>query len=218
MKSDSQLQQDVMAELKWEPSVTGTDIGVEVKNGIVTLAGHVGNFAEKWNAERAAQRVSGVKAVAVEMDVKLTGLGKRTDGEIAQSAEHTLQWQVYLPTKDAVKIMVEDGWITLSGKVDWDYQRTSAANAVRYLAGVTGVSNDITIMPAVSSTAIKSDIEAALKRRATTDAHKISVAVSGTDVTLTGDVHTWAERDLARQAAWSTSGVKNVIDNMAITY
>ena len=218
MKTDTQLQQDVIAELKWEPSVNAAQIGVEVKDGIVTLAGHVGSYAEKWDAERAAQRVSGVKALAVEMDVKLSGSSRRTDADIARSVENTLEWTTYLPTNH-VKVMVESGWVTLSGEVDWEYQRQAAAKGVRYLMGVTGVSDQIVLKnPKVSLSAVKSEIEAALKRRATADAQKISVEVHGADVTLTGKVHSWSERDLARNTAWGTPGVRNVVDHMTITH
>lgn len=217
MKTDSQLQQDVIAELKWEPSVNAAQIGVEVKDGIVTLAGHVGSYAEKWDAERAAQRVSGVKALAIEMDVKLAGSSKRNDADIAGSAESALQWITYLP-KNSVKVMVEDGWITLSGEVDWEYQRQTAAGAVRYLMGVKGVRENIAIKSKVSLSAVKSDIEAALKRRAQADAQKISVEVRGADVTLTGTVHSWSERDLATHSAWGTPGVHNVVNNITVTY
>ena len=218
MKTDLQLQQDVLAELKWEPSVNAAQIGVEVKDGIVTLAGHVNSYAEKYGAEHAAQRVSGVRALAIEMDVKLLGSSKRTDADIARSVENGLQWATFMP-KDHVKVMVEGGFVTLSGEVDWEYQRQAATAAVRYLTGVTGVSDQIVIKkPKVSSSAVKSDIEAALKRRATADAQKISVEVHGADVTLTGKVHSWSERDLARNSAWGTSGVQSVTDNMTVSY
>ena len=217
MKTDTQLQQDVIAELKWEPSVNAAQIGVEVKDGIVTLAGHVSTYAEKLGAERAAQRVSGVKALAIEMDVKLSGSSKRTDADIAGAAKTALQWTSSFP-KDGVKVMVESGCVTLSGEVDWEYQRQAAAKGVRYLMGVTGVSNQIVIKPHVSLSAVKADIEAALKRRATADAQKILVEVRGADVTLTGTVHSWSERDLARHSAWGTPGVRNVVDQMTIAY
>ena len=217
MKTDTQLQQDVLAELKWEPSVNAAQIRVEVKDGIVTLAGHVNTYAEKWDAERAAKRVSGVKALAIEMDVKLPGSGKRTDADIASSANNVLRWTSHLPT-DSVQVKVESGFVTLSGELDWEYQRQSATSAVRYLLGVTGVSDQIVIKPKVSLSAIKSDIEGALKRRAHADAQKISVDVRGTDVTLSGKVHSWSERDLAKHAAWGTPGVRNVVDNMTIAY
>ena len=215
MKTDAQLQQDVMAELKWEPAVNAAQIGVEVKDGIVTLAGHVGSYAEKWDAESAAQRVSGVKGLAVEMDVKLAGASKRTDAEIATSASNVLQWMTYLSI-DAVKVQVENGWITLSGELEWEYQRRAAGLAVRHLMGVTGLSNQIAIRAKVSTNAIKADIEAALKRRAHDDAQKFSVEVRGNEVTLSGKAHSWAERDLARQAAWSAHGVHKVVDNMSV--
>ena len=217
MKTDAQIQQDVIAELKWEPAINAAQIGVEVKEGIVTLAGHVGTFGEKWDAERAAQRVLGVKALAVEVDVKLSGLSKRTDADIARAAENVLEWSTYV-SKDRVKVMVETGWITLTGDVDWEYQRQAAEGAVRYLMGVTGVSNQIAIKAIASSIAVKSDIEAALKRRAITDAQDILVAVNGADVTLTGTIQNWSERDLARNSAWGTPGVRNVIDKMTVEY
>lgn len=217
MKTDSQLQQDVMAELKWEPAVHAEQIGVEVKDGIVTLAGHVDSFPAKWNAERAAQRVAGVKALAVEIDVKLAGANQRTDADVARSVENVLLWTTYLP-KDSVKVMVEDGWVTLSGDVQWAFQRATAAAAVRYLAGVKGVTDEIAIKPGVTASVVKHDIEAALKRRATSEANGIKVAVNGSEVTLTGKVPTWAERDAAGSAAWSSPGVRNVIDNIAISY
>jgi len=217
MKTDSQLQQDVMAELKWEPSVHAAQIGVEVKDGVVTLAGEVSSFTEKWNAERAAQRVSGVKALAVEMKVKLSEFGKRTDADIAQSAKNILTWTSSLPV-DSVKVMVEGGWLTLSGEVEWQFQRQAATDSVRYLLGVVGVSNQIAIKPSLSAKVVKSDIEAALKRRAAADSKAISVDVKGADVTLTGTVHSWEERDLAKRSAWGSSGVRNVIDKMTITY
>jgi osmotically-inducible protein OsmY len=217
MKTDSQLQQDVMAELKWDPAVHAAQIGVEVKNGVVTLAGEVSSYVEKWNAERAAQRVSGVKALAVEMKVKLSEFGKRTDADIAESAKNILGWTSSLPA-DSVKVLVEGGWLTLIGDVEWQFQRQDAADGVRYLSGVTGVSNQIAIKPSLSATVIKSDIEAALKRRAAADAKTIAVEVKGADVILTGTVHSWAERDLATRSAWGSPEVRNVVDKMNLVY
>ncbi len=217
MKTDSQLQQDVMAELKWEPSVHATQIGVEVKNGVVTLAGEVGTYTEKLNAERAAQRVSGVKALAIELKVKVSGFGKRSDADIAESAKNILSWSSSIPP-DAIHVMVENGWLTLSGTVEWQYQRQDAAHAVRYLLGVTGVSNQIAIKPAASAMNVKSDIEAALKRRAVADAKTIAVHVQGSEVTLTGTVHSWSERDVATRSAWGSAGVGQVVDKMSLVY
>lgn len=217
MKTDSQLQQDVIAELKWEPSVRAEQIGVEVKEGVVTLAGEVSSFSEKWAAESAAQRVAGVKALAIAVDVKLSALGQRNDADIARSAENVLEWITCLPT-DGVKLMVEAGWITLSGDVDWQYQKQVAEEALRHLVGVTGVSNQIAIKPKVSPSAVKSDIEAALKRRARLDAKQITVNVSGSEVTLSGSVQNWAERDLATHSAWGAPGVRNVVDHMTLAW
>jgi len=217
MKTDAQLQQDVIAELNWEPSVNAAQIGVEVKDGIVTLAGHVDSYAGKYDAERAAQRVAGVKALAIEMDVTLPGSSKRNDADIARSSENVIEWMTYLP-KGSVKIKVEGGWITLSGEVDWEYQRQAALSGVRYLMGVTGVSNQIAVKSKVSLRAVKSDIEAALKRRAKSDAQNISVKVQGGDVTLSGTVHSWSERELASDAAWGTPGVRKVVDNITVAY
>ena len=217
MKTDAQLRHDLMAERRWEPSVHAEQIGVEVKDGVATLAGEVSSYAEKWNAERAAQRVAGVKALAIEMTVKLSGLGKRTDADIARSVENALEWTTFLPA-NSVKVMVEGGWVTLSGEVDWKYQKQVAPDAIRYLVGVKGISDQIVVNPLVSGSAVKSDIEAALKRRATADAKTIVVDVSGFDVTLTGTVHSWSERELATDSAWSAPGVRQVIDNMTIVY
>jgi osmotically-inducible protein OsmY len=214
MKTDSQLQQDVMAELKWEPAVHAAQIGVEVKDGVVTLAGEVSSYCEKWNAQRAAQRVNGVQAVAVALEVKLSALGKRNDTDIARSAETALGWTRTLPA-DAVKVMVERGWLTLSGEVESQHQRQAAFSSVRQIAGITGVSNQIGIKPSVSAIVVQSDIEAAISRRAVPDASAVVVGVSGGTVTLTGTVRSWAERELAMRAAWGSVGVKDVVDKMA---
>jgi osmotically-inducible protein OsmY len=217
MKTDSQLQSDVIAELAWEPSIHSEDIGVEVKGGVVTLAGHVGTYAEKLHAERAAMRVFGVKALAVEVDVRIAGISARTDSDIARTVENVLQWTTFLP-KDSVKIKVEGGWVTLSGEVSWEYQRKAAVDAVRYLMGVKGLSDSIVIKPALSAPLVKADIEAALKRRAHKDSNSISVSVNGSDVTLSGSVHNWSDRDLATHTAWGTPGVRNVINNTTLSY
>jgi len=217
MKTDSQLQRDVGEELKWEPQVTASQIGVEVKDGVVTLSGEVSSFSEKWNAERAAQRVSGVNALAVDLKVKISGLGARTDSDIARSAENVLEWSTSVPD-GAIKVMVEKGFITLTGEVDWQYQRLAATDSVRFLSGVTGVSDQIAIRPSLKVTAVKSDIDNALKRAAIADAKKIHVEIHGADVTLTGKVQNWAERETATTSAWRTPGVQSVIDKMTVEY
>jgi osmotically-inducible protein OsmY len=217
MKTDTQLQSDVMAELKWDPSFNATAIGVEVKNGVVTLSGHVDKYSEKWAAERAAQKVTGVKALAVELDVALPGSSNRSDADIARTAETVLEWTTNWP-KDHVKVLVEKGWVTLSGKVDYEYQRQIASSSVRHLMGVTGVSNQVTIKSKLTSSTVKSDIEAALKRRALTDAQEIMVTVNGGKVTLTGVVHSWSERDMVSDSVWNTPGVTDVNDNISVAY
>jgi osmotically-inducible protein OsmY len=217
MKTDTQLQQDVIAELAWEPSVNAVQIGVEVKDGVVTLAGHVGSFVEKWEAERAAQRVSGVKGLAVELSVNLPGSSARNDADIARSARNVLEWTTYWP-QDEIKVMVENGWITLTGEVDWEYQRQAAAGSVRGLMGVVGLSDQIVIKPNADVKPIKSEIEAALKRRIHSDAKHISVAVEGANVTLTGTVSSRSERDSARNTAWATPGVRSVADNLTVVF
>lgn len=217
MKTDMQVQQDVIEELRWDQSLNSSEIGVEVSDGVVTLAGHVASHGEKWNAEAAAQRVSGVKALAVEIEVTLPGASERTDADIARSVENVLQWSTYVPT-DHVRVMVEGGWITLTGEVDWDYQRRAAVNGVSHLMGVKGVSDQISLRPAVSSRSIKSEIEAALARRTRANAHNVQVEVHGASVTLTGTVDNWSERELARRAAWGTPGVHKVQNNISIAW
>ena len=212
MKTDLQIQQDVMAELKWEPKVNAAHIGVEVKNGVVTLSGHVDSFAEKWNAEQATKRVVGVKVIAIELDVALPGSSKKSDTEIAKAAMEALKWNVY-KIADLVSIKVEDGFITLTGQVTWHFERLSAENSLRYLTGVRGVYNHIMVKPAISVNTIKVDIERALKRRAHEEAQEITVSIHGDEVTLGGKIHDWKEKSLAIDAVWAVPGVKKVIDN-----
>ena len=217
MKTDAQLQSDVIAELDWEPSIHATEIGVEVKDGVVTLSGEVSSYSQKWNAERAAQRVAGVMALAIDMKVKLLQSGVGSDADIAASARNVLDWTSDVKS-DSVKIMVEKGWITLTGEVDWKFQKETAADSVRFLSGVTGVSDQISIAPRVKASVVKADIEAAIQRAATQDSKRITVGVTGADVTLSGSIHSWAERDLATQSAWKSPGVKKVIDKMTLSY
>lgn len=212
MKTDVQIQQDVMAELKWEPKINAAHIGVEVKDGVVTLSGHVDSFAEKWNAEEAAKRVAGVKVIAIELDVVLPGSSKINDTEIAKEAMNALKWSVY-NIADAVSIKVEDGFITLTGELPWNFERVSAENSVRYLKGVRGVYNLINIKPTISVTTVKKDIEEALKRRAHDEAQEITVMVNGDQVILGGKIHDWREKSLAIDAVWAVPGVKKVVDN-----
>jgi osmotically-inducible protein OsmY len=215
MKSDLTLQEDVMHELRWEPSVNAAHIGVEAKNGVVTLSGHVDSLAEKWNAERAAKNVAGVKVLAVELDVKVPNSLKQSDTDIAEAVHNAFRWSSYI-FPDSIKAKVEKGHVTLTGEVEWQYLKWGAENVVRYLKGVSSVNNMITLTSKPSEKAIKVDIENALKRRAHDDAQKIKVAVQGDEVVLTGSVHTWPERNLATSAVWGVRGVHKVIDRLVI--
>ena len=217
MKNDVDLQRDVFDELKWEPAVHSTHIGVTVKDGVVTLEGVVDSYPEKWAAERAVKRVAGVKALAEELEVKLPGFGKQTDADIAEAAENALEWDTEVP-EDRIKVTVEKGFLTLEGEVDWEFQRAAAKRAVQYLAGVKGVANEITLKPNVAPVDVKAKIEAALKRNAILDAEQINVQADGGKVTLRGSVSSWAERDEAEAAAWSAPGVNEVNDFIAVTY
>jgi len=217
MKTDKQLKDDILAELRWEPSVNAEQIGVEVKDGVVTLAGHVNSFVEKWAAEEAVKKVAGVRALAVEMDVNLLGQSQRNDADIARSAENALEWTTNL-ANDAIKIQVEGGWVTLTGDVEWAFQRNEAAGAVRNLRDVKGISNNILIKSTVSANGVKADITDALKRRAITDSQKIKVDVNGADVALSGTVDNWAERELAMHSAWNTAGVRTVQNNIIVSF
>ena len=217
MKTDTQLQLDVCAELKWEPAVQATHIGVAVQDGVVTLSGHVVTFLEKWNAERAAQRVSGVRILVMDMEVRLADLEQRSDADIASSAELALQW-MRSAAKNKIKVLVEKGWITLSGSVEWQHERQAVADVLRYIAGVKGLSNQIAIHPERTAVAVQHEIESALVRQAHSDARNIQVKVTDQTVTLSGSVQSWAERQSAIYAAWNMPGVRSVVDHMALTF
>ncbi len=217
MKSDFQVKEDVISELEWAPSVQANQIVVEVEDGRVTLMGKVGTYAARWGAERAAQRVYGVRAMDNEIEVSIDADNNRKDVDIQRAASDVLRWMSELPP-NSVKVAVSDGWVTLTGQVDWEYQRQDAESGVRYLLGVTGVSDEIKIRPSVSSTTVKADIEAALTRRAAIDAQGISVTVKGGDVMLGGTARNWSERELAWNAAWATVGVHNVVNNITVVY
>jgi osmotically-inducible protein OsmY len=211
--TDKEIQQAVLRELEWEPQVKSTEIGVAVQDGVVTLSGFVDSFTKKYNAERAAKRVFGVKAVANDLEVKLPS--ERPDPDVARAAVQALEARISVP-HERIKVTVRNGWITLEGDVDWQFQKEAAESAVRYLAGVKGITNLITVKPAVSATVVKEKIEEALRRNAELDARRITVETSDGKVTLRGTVRAWIEREEAERAAWRAPGVKQVEDHISI--
>jgi osmotically-inducible protein OsmY len=213
MKTDSELRRDVERELEWDPSIDARNIGVAVKNGVVTLTGYVSSYADKWRAERIAKRVAGVTAIANEIEVKLST--ERTDPDIAEAARAALKSDSRVPA-DRIKVIVERGWVTLEGTVDYYYQKSAAESDVRYIAGVRGVTNAIVVTPKVSPTDIRLKIEEALKRSAQLDASRISVETEGSKVILSGTVRSWAEREEAEMAAWAAPGVTEVENRIKV--
>lgn len=215
MKTDAQLKKDVVEELEWDPSINATHVGVAVKDGVVTLTGHLNTFAEKYAIERAVQRVGSVKGIAVELDVKLDPSHKRSDSEIASAAETSLRWHALVPS-DRIQLKVEKGWVTLTGEVDWDYQRREAAKAVRPLTGVVGVSNAITLRAVAAPADVTKRIREALVRHAEEEAKLLEVTVKADTVTLHGTVDSWSERSAASSAAWSAPGVAKVVNEIKV--
>ncbi len=210
-----QLKQDVEAELRWDPKINAAQIGVAVDGGTVTLTGAVDTYAEKWAVEDAIKRVAGVRAIAEDLSVKITGLHQRSDSEIAAAALSALMWDVWVP--DSVTAKVQQGSLTLEGEVEWNYQRDSAKRAVQYLTGVVSVDNNIMIKPRVSADEVREKVQAALQRRATKDANTIHVETSGGAVTLTGEASSWHVIEDAAAAAWAAPGVTKVIDTVSMT-
>jgi len=216
-KNDAEIKSDVLAELKYEPSVKVTDIGVLVKDGTVTLNGYASNYAEKWEALRAAKRVAGVTAIADDIKVKLWDSFVRTDGDIATTAAKQIKWITSIPT-GKVQLTVSDGWITLDGELEWWFEKNEAERAVQFLAGVKGVTNQIKIKPKISAPVIELEIQRALERNALLNENDIEVEVSGNKVTLRGTVSNYSEREEAVRIAWAAAGVASVDDQLDIDW
>lgn len=209
MRTDNQIQKDVMEELSWEPFLNESEIGVAVKNGIVTLSGIVDSFSKKLSAEKAAKRVAGVKAVAEDIQVGLSPEYNKTDTEIAEAVLNVLKWNTTIP-EDRIKVKVENGRVKLEGEVEWEYQRQNARTAIENLTGVNAVNNLISVKPKLKATDIHQKINSAFHRNATIDAEKINVDVIGNKVLLRGKVRSLAEKDDAERAAWSAPGILSV--------
>lgn len=215
MKTDSQLLADVQAELEWNPRFDNRGIVVAVKDGVVTLAGHVASYADKWAAEKATKEISGVRALANDIEVKLGSAAQRPDKDIAEAAAFALKSNVTVPAA-TIQAIVKDGWITLEGKASFWYQKRAAEKAVRNLWGVKGISNLVTLAPSVRIADVRSKIQNAFHRHAAVDANKVNVAVADGAITLTGEVSSWHERDAAETAAWAAPGVTRVDNKLAV--
>ena len=214
-KADSRLKQDIEEELRWDPRINAAQIAVSVDKGAVSLLGAVDSYAEKWAAEDATKRVSGVRAVAQDLTVKVEGDHKRTDAEIAEAVLSALKWDVFVPVTVTAK--VQHGAVTLEGQVTWNFQREAAERSIRYLSGITSIHNSVTLKPSVSVSQVKEKVEAALQRQAKADAKSIHVETSGGKVTLTGHASSWQSIEDAASAAWAAPGVTNVIDQVKMS-
>lgn len=215
MKTDMQIKSDIEAELAWDPAIDAASVGVAVKDGIVTLGGTVDSYLQKHAVERAARRIAGVRGIAVDLEVRLTPGHARSDAEIAQAAAHALRWHSLVPD-DRVKVEVEDGWVTLSGELDWGYQSASAEQAVHPLVGVKGVSNEIRLRQRANAGELRAGLAAAFSRHAQREANRIAIEIDGGEVTLRGKVDTLAEHDAAIGTASASKGVTRVIDCLQV--
>jgi osmotically-inducible protein OsmY len=215
MKPESEIERDVKEELQWDPDLDATDIAVSVKNGVVTLAGFVKSYTDKYEAEAAAKRVAGVVAVANDLEVRIPSVDERPDPEIARDAVAAIKSQLPI-SSERIKIVVKNGWVTLEGQVEWQYQKNSAENAVRRIKGVKGVSNLIVLKPRAQPAEIKNKIIEAFKRNAELDANRIQIEANGSEVILKGTVRSWIEREEAERVAWSAPGVTKVEDRIMV--
>jgi osmotically-inducible protein OsmY len=216
MRSDSDIERDVKDELVWDPDLDATDIAVSVKKGVVTLTGFVKSFTDKYEAEAAAKRVAGVIAVANDIEVRMPSVDERPDPEIARDAVAAIKSQLPL-SSEKIKIVVKNGWVTLEGEVEWQYQRSTAETAVRRIKGVKGVVNSIQLKPHAQPSEIKRKIQEAFRRNAEVDSNRIAVEADGGVVTLKGTVRSWIEREEAERAAWAAPGVTKVIDQIVVS-
>ena len=216
MKSDTEIERDVREELKWDPDLDATDVAVSVKNGVVTLTGFTRSYTDRLEAELAAKRVAGVHAVANDIEVRLPAIDQRPDPDIARDAVAALKSELPI-SHDRIKIIVKDGWITLEGAVEWQYQRTSAETAIRRVKGVKGVTNVIAVKPKVEPSELQRKIMEAFKRNAEVDANRITVEAHGSEVILKGTVRSWIEREEAERVAWSAPGITHVEDRIVVS-
>lgn len=215
MKTDTEIQKDVMEELKWQPSIKSSEIGVAVKNGVVTLSGMVDTYAEKKTAEKSALKVAGVKGIAEDIEIKLSYHDQKTDAELAQAVVNGLKWNVLVPS-DKIKIKVENAWVTAEGMVEWAYEQNAVRDAITGIVGVKGISNLVKLAPRVNPADVKKKISAAFERSATIDANRIHIENIGNKVILTGKVRSYAERQEAEQVVWNAPGVAAVENNLEV--
>lgn len=214
-KSDKDLRMHVLDELDWEPSIDAGEVGVAMSEGVVTLTGTVTSYAQKRAAERAVLRVEGVKGVANDIKVEIPEEHQRNDTDITKAAIRAIEWHTQLPAED-IKVKVENGWITLQGSVEWNYQRSRAERAVRYLVGVRGVSNQLKVKSKTTPGDLRKRIKKALERQADTEAERIRISVDGDKVTLSGEVQSWADREDIEYAVWGAPGVTEVKNNLKV--
>jgi osmotically-inducible protein OsmY len=215
MKSDRDIERDVRDELQWEPDLDATDIAVSARDGVVTLTGFVKSYTDKYEAEAAAKRVAGVSGIANDLEVRMPSVDERPDPEIARDAVSAIKSQLPI-SSEHIKVVVKNGWVTLEGQAEWQYQKSTAENAVRRIKGVKGVSNLIMLKPRAEPTGIKNKIMEAFKRNAELDANRIHIEANGSEVILKGTVRSWIEREEAERVAWSAPGVTRVEDRIVV--